>query len=306
MRGTTRTFAWLAALLLAACAAAQAPIEEGYVPVGDGVELYYRKYGAGAPELIVTNQTMAAVPLSPLAEGRTVVFYDTRGRGLSSVIDDPSLQGMAHEIADIGAVQDHFGGEPAVVLGWSLWGGFAQLYAARNPGKVLGVIAFGPIELAAEPFAGMPMLKAGPDFEALEAYWASLPEDASGYERCLGAYEIINASQLSDASMDLLPELNLRTCALWTEWDGNVMNAVGPLFESMGAWDWRDEVTGLQVPLLIVHGDQDTVIPEAIDANASLVADAEVVEVENAGHLGFVEHPERYVEILAAYLDGLP
>lgn len=301
-----RTFAWLAALTLAACAAAQAPIEEGYVPVGDGVELYFRKYGAGAPDLIVTNHVAAAVPLSGLAEGRTVVFYDTRGRGLSTMVRDPEALGMEHEIADIGAVQDHLGGESAVVLGWSLWGGFVQLYAARNPDKVRGVIAFGPVELAAEPYAGLPFLKDGPDFEALEAYWASLPEDAPGYEACLGAYDIIHASQVADASAGRIPAMNQRVCALRTEWDDNVLATIGPLFESMGAWDWRDDVAGLEVPLLIVHGDQDTVIPEAIEDNASLVPDAEVVVVENAGHMGFVEHPQRYVEIVGAYLDDLP
>lgn len=332
-RSTTNVLAWLAALLLAAHAAAMAPmgeglgpvgdgaphpmataraaatmvpIEEGYVPVGGGVELYYRKLGEGAPDLIVTNHVAAAVPLSGLAAGHTVVFYDTRGRGLSTMVRDPEQLGMEHEIADIGAVQDHFGGEPAVVAGWSLWGGFVQLYAARNPDKVRGVIALGPVELAAEPYAGMPFLKDGPDFEALEAYWSSLPEDAPGYEACLGAYDIIHASQVADASAALIPELNRRVCALRTEWDDNVMATIGPLFESMGAWDWRDEVAGLQAPLLIVHGDQDTVIPEAIDANASLVPDAEVVVIEDAGHMGFVEHPERYVEIVGTFLGSLP
>jgi hypothetical protein len=44
-----RILAFLAAATLLAGAAAQTPIQEGYVPVGDGVELYYLKLGEGPP-----------------------------------------------------------------------------------------------------------------------------------------------------------------------------------------------------------------------------------------------------------------
>lgn len=128
----------LVAVVLAAfvgSAAAQS-IEEGYVPGGDGVALNHQKHGDGPPDLIVTNQVSVAVPLSGLAGEWTVVFYDTRGRGLSTPIWDPALLGMDQEIADISAVHERYGGEPATVLGGSLWGGFAQLYAARHPGRV--------------------------------------------------------------------------------------------------------------------------------------------------------------------------
>jgi pimeloyl-ACP methyl ester carboxylesterase len=256
--------------------------------------------------VIVTHAWTTAVPLSALAEEHTVVFYDTRGRGLSTMVDDPELLSMDHEIADLARVQDHFGGTPAVVVGWSLWGGFVQLFAARHPERVRGVIALGPIEPAAEPFEGMPPLKAGPDFAALEAFWASLPDDAAGYERCLGAYEIILASQVADASTDRIPDLTWRTCALRAEWDENVLFTIGPIFASMGAWDWRDELAGLEAPLPIVHGDEDTVIEEAMEANARIVPDARVEVVEQAGHMGFVEHPSRYVAIVEAFVNGLP
>lgn len=298
----------LMAVLVAASlggAAAQG-IEEGYVPVGDGVALYYQKHGDGPPDLIVTNQTVAAVPLSGLAGEWTVVFYDTRGRGLSTPVRDSALLGMEHEIADIAAVHEHFGGEPAAVAGWSLWGGFAQLYAARHPGRVRGVIAFGPIEPAADPYAQMETLKPGPDFEALDAYLASVSDATPGYEACLGAYDIIHVSQVADASAHLIPDLNRKACAQPNEWDDNVIFTVLPIFESMGDWNWLDELATVEAPVLIVHGDQDTVVPAGIEANVAELPDARVVVVEDAGHMGFVEHPERYVEIVDAFLAALP
>ena len=298
----------LVAVVLAAFSggAAAQSIEEGYIPVGDDVALYYQKHGDGPPDLIVTNQISAAVPLSGLVGAWTVVFYDTRGRGLSTPIRDPALLGMDHEIADIAAVHEHFGGEPATILGWSLWGGFAQLYAARHPGRVRGVVAFGPIEPAADPYAQMETLKPGPDFDALDAYFASVPDDMPGYEACLGAYDIIHVSQVADSSAHLIPDMNRKVCALPTEWDDNVFFTILPVFESMGDWNWLDELATLQAPLLIVHGDEDTVVPEGIDAYVATVPDARVVLVADAGHMGFVEHPERYVEIVDAFLATLP
>ncbi len=298
----------LAAVLVAAAlggAAAQG-IEEGYVPVGDGLALYYQKHGDGPPDLIVTNQTAAAVPLSGLAGAWTVLFYDTRGRGLSTPVRDPALLGMEHEIADLAAVHEHFGGEPATVLGWSLWGGFAQLYAARHPGRVRGVIAFGPIEPAADPYMQMETLKPGPDFDALDAYFATVPDDMPGYEACLGAYDIIHLSQVADASAHLIPDMNRKVCALPSERDDNVLFTIVPVFESMGDWNWLDELATVQAPLLIVHGDEDTVVPAGIEANVAAVPDARVVVVEDAGHMGFIEHPGRYVEIVDGFLATLP
>ena len=298
----------LVAVVLAAFSggAAAQSIEEGYIPVGDDVALYYQKHGDGPPDLIVTNQISAAVPLSGLVGAWTVVFYDTRGRGLSTPIRDPALLGMDHEIADIAAVHEHFGGEPATILGWSLWGGFAQLYAARHPGRVRGVVAFGPIEPAADPYAQMETLKPGPDFDALDAYFASVPDDMPGYEACLGAYDIIHVSQVADSSAHLIPDMNRKVCALPSERDDNVLFTVLPIFESMGDWNWLDELATVQAPVLIGHGDEDTVVPEGIEANVATVPDARVVVVEDAGHMGFVEHPGRYVEIVDAFLATLP
>lgn len=300
-----RRLSMLVAALLIAFAAAQTdrtPIEEGYIPIGDGAALYYQKHGEGPPELIVTNHIAAAVPLSGLAHDRTVVFYDTRGRGHSTTITDPARFGMEQEIADLGRVQDHFGVERSAILGWSLWGGFVQLYAARHPERVSRVVALGPIQPAADPYSSFATLAPDPDFEAFDAFMATVAEDTPPFELCMQQYAILLSEQLSDEAF--LEPANRKACTVENERDANVIGSIVAIFESMGDWDWMDEIATVDVPVMIVHGDYDTVAPEAIDAYLETLPDAGAVVIEDAGHMGFVERPARYVEIVDAFLAG--
>lgn len=287
-----------------AAAMAQTTVEEGYIPVADGVELYYVKYGAGIPDLIVSSQIYTSVPLSGLADGRTVVFYDTRGRGFSTPVRDGSMLGAEQEISDYGRVQDHFGADTVAIMGWSLWGNFAQVYAARNPGRVSSVVAFGPAAPALQPYASMAPLSPGPDIAELNRYMQAVPEGADPWEVCLGTKDILMPSQVADTSV--LPSLNQKLCALANERDDNIGFTLGEIFGSMGEWNWLEEFAMIDVPVLVIHGDQDTVVPEGIDANVEAISDAQVAIVANAGHMGFIERPGEYVRLVGEFLDSRP
>lgn len=283
---------------------AQPVVEEGYIPVGDGVELYYVKYGAGLPDLIVASHIYTGVPLSGLAEDRTVVFFDNRGRGLSTPVDDASVLWIDEQIADFGRVQDFFGAATVAVLGWSIWGTAAQVYAARSPERVSGVIALGPAPPSRRPYAFMDPLSPFPDFRALNAYLLSVPDDADPFEACLGAKDIAMPSQVVDTSV--LPDVNKKLCALPNERDDNILFVNQQIGNSLGDWNFLDEYSAIRAPVLLIHGDADTVVPEAIAANAEAVPDARVVVVANAGHMGFVEHPGEYTRLVDAFLETLP
>ena len=289
---------------IATCALAQVVVEEGYIPVADGVDLYYVKVGEGVPPPPPPPPIYTGVPLSALADDRTVVFFDNRGRGLSTPVSEPSQLWIDEQIADFGRVQDHFQAESVAVLGWSIWGTAAQVYAARNPGRVSAVIAFGPAPPARRPFAFMDPLSPFPDFRALNSYLRSAPDDADPFEVCLGAKDIAMPSQVVDTSV--LPDINKKLCAIPNERDDNIMFINQQLGNSLGDWNYLDELNTLGAPLLIIHGDADTVVPEAIAANVEAVPDARAVVVADAGHMGFVEHPDHYVRLVDAFLDSLP
>src|SRR5881296_1136555 len=51
-------------------------VSSGFVRTADGVRLYYRAHGHGHDHLIVPGAVLVEDDLLPLAEGRTVVFFD--------------------------------------------------------------------------------------------------------------------------------------------------------------------------------------------------------------------------------------
>ena len=67
--------------------------------------------------------------------------------------------------------------------------------------------------------------------------------------------------------------------------------------------DLRPDMAAFTVPTLIIHGDQDALIPFEISARraAPMIDDCTLVVYENASHWPFVTHRERLNDDLAAY-----
>jgi len=119
---------FLAILLTVACILspeaswAQGKFESRHFVTSDGIKLHYLEAGSGPTLVFVPGWTMPAwiwePQLSHFSASHRVVALDPRGQGSS---DKPS-QGYhaARRGRDICELLDHLGGEPAVVVGWSL------------------------------------------------------------------------------------------------------------------------------------------------------------------------------------------
>ena len=112
-----------------------------------GASLYYEVRGSG-PLLLVVGQPMTSAPFGPLADllasDHTVVTYDPRGLG-GSTITDPSADVTPEiEADDLAALIDAMGAERADVVA-SSGGAVAGLaLAARHPDKVATLVAHEP------------------------------------------------------------------------------------------------------------------------------------------------------------------
>lgn len=115
------------------------------VTSADGTEIAYERVGDGDP-MVLVHGTMATRhawrPIRPLlADERSLVVPDRRGRGESGDGDDYSL---ASEVADVRAVIESVEGDP-VVFGHS-FGGLCALEAARQT-SVESLILYDPTVL---------------------------------------------------------------------------------------------------------------------------------------------------------------
>jgi alpha-beta hydrolase superfamily lysophospholipase len=115
---TVTTGVAVLALLLATPLAATAQIDstsppaarEGRLATDDGARLFYRVVGSGEP-VIVPGGLFLEREFARLGRGRTVVFYDMRGRGRSDPVPDSTRVTIQHEVRDLEAVRRHIGAE---------------------------------------------------------------------------------------------------------------------------------------------------------------------------------------------------
>ncbi|GAA2722399.1 alpha/beta fold hydrolase [Cellulomonas aerilata] len=110
-------------------------------------DVYYEVRGSG-PLLLVIGQPMTSGPFGPLADAladeHTVITYDPRGVGRSSVADRAEDVTPELEADDLAAIVEAVGGGPADVFGSSGGAVAALALAVRHPGSVGTVIAHEP------------------------------------------------------------------------------------------------------------------------------------------------------------------
>ncbi len=125
----------------------------------DGVEIAYRRVGAGPVPLLLLHGTLSTSgQLRGLARALadtgdlTVIAVDRRGSGLSRLSEPASVDVSIH-VADLEAVLDAAGIDAAVLVGVSFGGVVALEAAARMPRRCLAVVAheppYGPVADAA-------------------------------------------------------------------------------------------------------------------------------------------------------------
>src|SRR5687767_1244262 len=88
-------------------------VREGFVDAGDGVRLYYRMVGCGPDTVVVLHggpgfsMEYFAKDLESLAERHTLLFYDQRGTGRSSLVSDAAALDARRFAEDLEAIRRH-------------------------------------------------------------------------------------------------------------------------------------------------------------------------------------------------------
>src|SRR4029453_16743458 len=91
------------------------PRGEGFVLTPDSVRLFPQIVGAGRDTIIVLHGgpgltlDYLAADLEPLAARHTLLFYDQRGAGRSSLVSDSAGLSAERFVDDLEAIRAHFG-----------------------------------------------------------------------------------------------------------------------------------------------------------------------------------------------------
>ena len=242
-----------------------------------------------------------------LADSFHLVYYDQRGRGRSFSGVQPDVT-MATEVDDLGRVRESIGFESIAVLGHS-WGGLlAMEYAIRHPERVSHLILMNTAP-ASHADAGalraellrrkspaqtkrMNELRSDPRFQA-----GDIDSEAEYYRIHFGT-TLQNPRHLDAVIRRLRSAFNE---------DGIVAARAieDRLYED--TWE-RDEydllpaLRKLDIPTLVITGDNDFVPWEVIAHIAEAIHGSRVEVLADCGHFPYLEQPEETRTIIAAFM----
>ncbi len=246
----------------------------------DGATLAYELHGEGPPVLLVQGLglpgTVWRERARDIAEmGYQVIVPDNRGTGHSQRGGGPYLMSMLAD--DARAVLDAVTPEPAIVAGVSLGGMISQRLALRHRDRVRGLV--------------------------LGATWCGLPHGKIPPPQMVALLVKVATAQRggdADAALALLahPDNTQTMLELFRLWDARLTVTPTPpatvLSQLFAACLHSSgfELPGLDIPVEVVVGDSDRLIPPA---NSRVIADrlrhANLTVVPRAGHSLINERP---------------
>ena len=288
--------------------------EESYVEAGDGVRLYARVLGGARPDTIVVlhggpgfSTTYFGEDLRTLAERHTLILYDQRGAGRSTLVADSAALSGERFAHDLEAVRRHFWLERMTLLGHSWGAAVAALYAARHPEHVAGMLIVGGIPLRLsrleQTFQDLESRRDSVERRRLRETreaWHAEPGDAAA---CRAYYAIWFRPFFADPA-DMARSTG-DICGGTPESRRNKVASVDRFTAaSLGRWDWEPALRGVSARTLVLQGTADVFPPESAREWAAALPNARVLLLDGVGHFPYLEAPRRFNEAVSAFMAG--
>jgi proline iminopeptidase len=284
---------------------------EGFVTTDDGARLYYRVVGKGRPIVIVPAGLFLERDLARLGRGRTIVFYDMRGRGRSSPVADSTRVSIDLDVADLEAVRKHVRAGRFIPLGWSYLGMMVMRYAVAHPDRVERIVQIGPVGARFGTRYPDSLIAQDPVEVTDSAAYAELlrlrKEGAAEREPkadCEREYLVLRGRLVGDQRLAArVPNL----CAMPNEWSTNLGPHQRWIFTSYARSEkpgW-EEYAALTVPVLTIHGTQDRNAPYGGGHEwASRLPNGRLLTVRGAAHMPWLDAPDVVYPALERFLSG--
>ncbi|MFI8033017.1 alpha/beta fold hydrolase [Acinetobacter sp. ABJ_C3_5] len=229
-----------------------------YVTTKDGVEIFYKDWGPRDAQVLffhhgwpLSSDDWDAQLLFFLNEGFRVVAHDRRGHGRSSQVWDG--HDMDHYADDVAAVVQHLGIKKAIHIGHSTGGGEVAHYIARhgeeNIAKAVLVSAVPPIMVKT------PNNPDGLPKEVFDDLQNQLFKNRSQFYYDLPAGPFYGFNR---------PDAKPSEPVIWNWWRQGMMGGAKAHYDGIVAFsqtDFTEDLKKISVPVLVMHGDDDQVVP---------------------------------------------
>ena len=234
-----------------------------FVTTKDGTNIFYKDWGPRNAQPIVFHHGW---PLSAddwdtqmllfIGKGYRVIAHDRRGHGRSS--QTAGGHEMDTYASDVAALTDALDLKDAVHIGHSTGGGEVARYVARaKPGRVAKAVLVGavpPIMLktAANP-GGLPM-------EVFDGFRASLAANRAQFYRDIPSGPFYGFNR---------PGAKISEGVIGNWWRQGMIGGIKAHYDCIKAFsetDFTEDLKTIDVPVLLMHGDDDQIVPIADSA----------------------------------------
>ena len=272
----------------------------GTITTNDGVEIFYKDWGRGQPLVFHHGWPLSADDWDNQLmffheHGYRVIAHDRRGHGRST--QTAIGNDMDTYAADVAALVAALDLRNAVHIGHSTGGGEVARYVARHgKGRVDKAVLIGavpPIMLKSDKNPGGLPIEVFDKFRAALAanraqFYREVPTPFYGYNR--------QGAQVSEGLKDN-----------W--WRQGMMGAIKAQYDCIKAFsetDFTEDLKAIEQPVLIMHGDDDQIVPIADSAllSAKLVKKGTLKVYKGYPHGMCATHPEVINPDLLAFIKG--
>lgn len=269
----------------------------GFISTKDGVNIFYKDWGSGQPVVFSHGWPLTAdiwddQMMLAANNGFRAIAHDRRGGGRSGQSwDGNDLDTYAD---DLGTLLDTLDLNDVILVGHSTGGGEVTRYIGRHGtrrvAKVVLVGAIPPLMLKTEANPE------GTPIEAFDQIRDGLLADRSQFYRDLGVLFYGANRQGSKVSQGLLDQF-------WAQCMTVGLKGAYDCVKAFSETDLNMDLRAIDVPTLIIHGDDDQIVPIAASANKSskIIKDAELKVYPGAPHGLFATEKEKFNADLLAF-----
>jgi non-heme chloroperoxidase len=236
------------------------------ITMKDGTEIFYKDWGSGQPIVFHHGWPLSADDWDAqmmffLGHGYRVIAHDRRGHGRST--QTATGNEMDTYAADVAALAAHLDLKGAAHIGHSTGGGEVARYVARHGGngrvaKAVLIGAVPPIMLktAANP-GGLPI-------EVFDGFRAALVANRAQFFRDVPAGPFYGFNR---------PGAKVSEGVIANWWRQGMMGGAKAHYDCIKAFsetDFTEDLKSIDVPTLVMHGDDDQIVPYADSAPLSV------------------------------------
>lgn len=273
----------------------------GYVTAADGAEIFYKDWGTGRPVVLshgwpLISDSWEAQQLFLASHGYRVIAHDRRGHGRSSQTWDGNE--MDTYADDLSTLLETLDLDAVTLVGFSTGGGEVARYIGRHGTRRIAQLVL----VAAVP----PLMLRTPDnpgglpAEVFDALRAGSLADRSQLYRDLADGPFFGGNRAgADVSAGIRD-------AFWLQGLQSGHRNAYECVAAFSATDFRPDLDAVDVPTLVIHGDDDQVVPFAVGgrASAARIKDAVLTVYPGAPHGITDTHTDQLGRDLLAFLRG--